>query len=405
MSEPQISQQEKHLIIGSWLPDIPFGDMTPRSMQQLTDAIWESSAPLASYALNRVGTWLDGSKPFNGDETFDVAWSSGETKLTVFKNKGRGAEPDRICTLTRKADGARWEVKWAKAKYRDVPEISLSRVSDDGNLIEICNGEITTGEPGTGNRHGFSNCPPPVRGSVEGFVRLGAFDDLVEFCSAVRPSMPDTLFNVSLEKTATFAHLQRLEELMLLLAADGGLPGRLCKRREDMVVRIANASAAKWMQTQYAPLIAGLRERGAEWGKGLIAYNDADYRCCLVDFDDGTIGLFSDNAATCSDERSYVARLNMKDGAVTGVEVHLLRDAEASYADEIAAIGARAASPDFVHDYESRSVSFPGGRDGWIAMNMFLWQSMADSTYALDDGKIETDSYFWRSSSRNEMTS
>lgn len=398
-----ITDKERKLIAECWLPYIPQGDMTPRVMQTLADAMWECSAPFASYVLNRVAAWLDGDTPFAGDDVFEVAWDdTGKASPSVFANKGRNPAQKRVCTLSRKNDGATWLVTWMPGKYRDVPEIALSRIDHAGEKLDIVRGEITTGEPGSGNRHRFSNCPPPVKGTVEGDIEYGAFDDLCGFCAAIRGSIPDNLLEVEKKDAVTFAHLARLQDLEPILELDGGLPGRLGAVRHAMVVRMVNTVAGKWMRGQYAPLIAGLRERGAEWGKGVMSYNDSDYHCCVVGFADGSIGLFSDNAASCADQHAYVARLEMDGDGVKSVGVHVFHGDDNDYRVKIAAIGEGSARPDFVYEYESRTPSFPGGRDGWYGMTMFLWQSMADSTYALEDGILKTDCWYWQDADSEE---
>jgi hypothetical protein len=370
--------------------------MSPHAMQMLTDSMWECSAPLASYVLNRVAAWLDGEDPFKGDETFDIAWEESPAPATaVFSKKGRSPVHPRVCTLTRREDGATWIVTWSSAKYRDVPEISLSLIDADGRNLDIVRGEITTGEPGSGNRHRFSNCPAPIKGTVEGDIEHGAFDDLCDFCDAIRGSLPEGHLDVPFENAVTFAHLARLEGLEEILTADGGLPGRLCGYRHKVCASVANTVAGVWMRDKYAPLIAGLRERGAEWGKGVLSYNDSDYRCCVVDFADGSIGLFSDNTASCEDEHAYFARIVADGDDVKSVAVHVLRKDE-DYQAKIDLIGAGAAQPDYAHDYQFCLTSFPGGRHGWIGMTMFLWQSMADVTYALEDGRLDEDCSYWR---------
>jgi hypothetical protein len=392
-----ITVTERKLISESWRPDLPWGGMNPHAMQMLTETMWECSAPLASYALNRVAAWLDGKVPFKGDETFDVAWEgSPAPATTVFSKKGRSPVHPRTCTLTRREDGATWVVTWSSAKYRDVPEISLSLIDASGQKLDIVRGEITSGEPGSGNRHRFSNCPPPIKGTVEADIEYGAFNDLRDFCDAIRGSLPEGHLAVPFESAVTFAHLSRLQGLEKILTADGGLPGRICALRHILCAKVANTVAGAWMRDKYVPLIAGLRERGAEWGKGALSYNDSDYRCCLVDFADGSIGLFSDNTASCADEHAYVARLETDGDAVKSVAVHVVGKDE-DYQAKIDAIGAGDSQPDYTYDYEFCQTSFPGGRMGWIGMTMFLWQSMADSTYALKDGRLDEDCSYWRS--------
>jgi len=393
-----LSRQEQELITSRWIPDIPEGPMTPRAVQRLTDAIWEGSAPLASFVLNRLAAWLEGDAPFNGNDVFEVSWERQQQSQTsrVFSRKGRNNVNDtRTCTLYRHDDGATWAVTWGRGEYRDVPEISLSRIDAGGEKLHIASGEITTGEPRSGNRHGLSDCPPPVKGTVEADIASGGFKDLWAFCSAIRASMPEDLLAVDLKDAVTYAHLSRLEDIAPIMEADGGLPGRLCGIRQDMIVHIVNGVHGHWMRDKFAPLVSGLRERGAEWGKAVMSYNDRDYHCCVIDFSDGSVGIFNDNSATCADESAYVARLEMVGDAVKSVGVYLFDAGARDYASKIEAIGNRAARPDYVHDFETTVTTTPGGRAGWAAMVMYLWQSMADSTYALNDGRLDESPSYW----------
>ncbi|NTF23558.1 hypothetical protein G6L37_34875 [Agrobacterium rubi] len=393
-----ISIQEARLITRRWIPEIREGKMDARVVQSLTDSIYEGSAPFASFVLNRVAAWLEGGKPFTGDDVLEVSWSRSDdaAALSVFSKKGRNRkEGNRSCTISRPADGASWVVSWGRAEYRDVPEIVLDRIGSAGEKLGIARGEITTGEPDSGNRHRFSDCPDPVKGTVEADIVLGGFDDLWDFCAAVRGSMPDSLLAVDLEETVTFAHLSRLEDIAPIMEADGGLPGRLCRTRHEMIVTIANGVHGHWMRDQYDQLILGLRDRGAVWGNGVISYNDSDYHCCVIDFSDGAVGLFSDNSATCADERAYVAKVISDNGNVSSVEVYLCAAGTRDYGGKIAAIGDGTALPDYVHDYTQFETTTPGGRAGWAAMIMFLWQSMADVEYGLKDGRLNESPSYW----------
>lgn len=388
MTEPaSITDQERNLIADGWYPHIPKAEMDVTLMQFMTNGLTECSSPLASYVLNRVGEWLDGGERFRGDGTFEASW------------REQGGE--RTCTLSRKSDGAAWTVTWGRHEYLEgARALTISRIDRDGEGIEIATGEITTRLPDSGNRLGLTNIfgftVSPIVGTVDGYVRTGAFDDLCTFSNAVRGSIPDKLLNVNKKNAVTVAHVSRLKSLEKVLRADGGLPGQICAARQMMATGDVCRVAGDWMREQYAPLIVGLRDLGAEWGKGILSYNDMDYYCCLVDFSDGSIGLFSDNIAACADEHAYVARLELDGDIVNSVAVYVFRKGEDDYQAVIDAIGEGSALPDFVYDYERQTPSFPGGRYGWRGMNMFLWQSLSDCVYGLRNGEIdEGDARYW----------
>lgn len=382
-----ITDRERRLIADGWYPHVPKMEMDVTLMQFMMNGLAECSAPLASYALNRVGEWLDGGERFHGDVTFDAGW--------------RGQGDDKTCTLSRKSDGATWVVGWGSHEYlAGARAITISRIDQFGDRIEVASGEITTKLPESGNRLGLTNflgfASSPVLGTVDGNARAGAFNDLCAFSDAVRGSIPDKLLKVNKKQAVTVAHVSRLKSLEKILEADGGLPGRICAARQMMATSDVTRIAGDWMQGQYPRLIEGLRDRGAEWGKGILNYNDMDFYCCLVDFSDGSIGLFSDNIATVADEHAYVARLEMDGDVVTSVAVHVFRKGDNDYQGKIEAIGDGSALPDFVYDYERQTPSFPGGRYGWYGMSMFLWQSLSDCTYGLMHGEIdEEDARYW----------
>jgi hypothetical protein len=394
---PSITDQERKLIAEGWYPHVPKAEMDVTLMQFMTNGLTECSAPLASYVLNRVGEWLDGGERFRGDGTFEANW--------------REQGDEKTCTLSRKSDGALWAVDWGRHEYLpDARAITISLIDQDGERIEIATGEITTKRPGSGNRLGLTNflgfAISPVVGTVDGYVRTGAFDDLCAFSDAVRGSIPDKLLKVNKKNAVTVGHVSRLKSLDRILEADGGLPGRICAARQMMATADVCRIAGDWMQEQYAPLIEGLRDQGAVWGKGMLSYNDMDYYCCLVDFSDGSIGLFSDNIAACADEHAYVARLETDGDIVNSVAVHVFRKGDHDYQAMIDAIGEGSALPDFVYDYERQTPSFPGGRYGWHGMNMFLWQSLSDCVYGLRNGEIdEEDARYWLGSPEDDGAS
>ena len=375
----RLTKDEMELVVGSWYQPIPRGELEPVHMQRIMDAKFDSSSPLASYVLNRTVAWLEGGERFEGDERLMTTWN--------------GSGRDRSCVLTDKEDGAAWKVSWFDTYNKaDRPAVKLSRFCGDGRWNDVAGGEITTGEPGSGNRHRFSNAPPPVRGTVEADIEVGAFDELCGFCDAVRGSMPEELLRTRAD-TVTFAHASRFEALYPILDADGGLPGRLCQAREGLVAIMATQSVCGWIGGRYAALAEGLREAGAEWGRGVLNYNDLDYSCCVIDMNDG-VALFNDNAATCADQRAYVARFAEEDGKLASISVHVFGEDE-DYQAKVEAIRNGSDRPDFVFDGPSGTPSFPGGRMGHAGMAMFFWQFMSDSLYALERGKLDTASGYW----------
>jgi hypothetical protein len=392
-----ISDKERKLITDGWYPHVPKAEMDVTLMQFMTNGLAECSAPLASYVLNRVGEWLDGGERFRGDKTFESGWSE------------QGDE--KTCTLSRKSDGATWAVTWGRHEYlAGARALTISQIGQNGEKTDIVTGEITTKLPGSGNRLGLTNffgfSRSPVLGTIDGYVRTGAFNDLCAFSAAIRGSIPDKLLKVNKKQAVTVGHVSRLKSLEKILEADGGLPGRICAARHMMATADICRFAGDWMREQYAPLIEGLRDQGAVWGKGVLSYNDMDYYCCLVDFSDGSIGLFSDNISACADEHAYVARLEMDGDVVKSVAVHVFRKDDDGYQAKINEIGEGTARPDFVYDYDRKLPSFPGGRYGWYGMSMFLWQSLTDCLYGLRNGEIdEEDARYWLGSPKDDEPS
>jgi hypothetical protein len=237
-------------------------------------------------------------------------------------------------------------------------------------------------------------------------MRLGAFDELCRFAQAIRVSLPESLLvheydgdpDMDCLVYLPFVSVKDIGGLAVskeLLEADGGLPGRLCQARHAFVTAKACYHVGNWMHERLVPLAEGLRDVGAVWGKAVQSYNDGDYFCAVVDFRDGPIGLFSDNAATGFEQHAYVARLLMDGDLVKAVEVHLF-DNDEDYHVKIAGIGEGAVGPAFVYDYEAKKPSFPGGRDGWTAMNLFFSQFTSDSNYALEEPNLDADCDYWR---------
>lgn len=378
-----LNDDERKLVLAGWFPGFPDHRLevpSPRDMQLLLDAKWEASAPLASYVLNRTAAWLEDGPPFAGDREFMSTWT--------------GEGDTRACTLTRKTDGAAWKISWDLARYRKVktPEMTLSRGTGGGGWEVLATGEITTGEPGSGNRQGFSNCPEPVAGTVEAEIHYGGFPFLVEFAQAVYGSMPKGHFD-TLENTVTFYHQLRLEGLGDLIRADGGLPGKLCAARDELVTIIVAGMGADWARTGYKDLAEGLRQAGAVWGQGVMVYNDLDYSCCVIETPDG-VALFNDNAATLADERAYVSRFVEEDGRTKHVLVYVFKEDE-SYPAKVEGIMDGTAEPDFSFDFDTRLPRFAPGRTGVGGMTMFFWQFLSDRMFAISDGNLNSKDRYW----------
>lgn len=384
-----LSVDDIKLIAEQGMPGFPDADYDIDEIQFVLGVLYDRVQPLASYVLNRVNVWLEGEGRWGGDEHFDTAWS--------------GDSERRSCTLIRKIDGASWNVDWTPKPRSEATEISVSSHSGGGEPAVVARGVISTGGTGTAGLR-------IAKGAVEGTMRLGAFDELCRFAQAVRASMPERLLVHQYEGDPDmeclvylpFVGLKDIGGLAVskeLLDADGGLPGRLCQGRHVFVTARACYHVGNWMHDRLVPLAEGLREAGAVWGKAVQSYNDGDYFCAVIDFADGSIGLFSDNAAT-GYESAYVARLRIEDDAVKAVEVHLLDDHE-GYQAQVGAIGQSGRAPDFVYDFEAKIPSFPGGRNGWTAMNMFFSQFVSDSIYALEELYLEDGNDYWKSPETN----
>lgn len=381
-----LSVDDLKLLAAQGVPGFPAADYDIDEIQFVLGVLYDRVQPLASYVLNRVNVWLEGDGRWKGDDYFDASWHDD------------GAF--RSCILTRKSDAATWVVDWSlKRFYPEVPCISISSHSITTGSTLIAHGDISAGGRGAGGLK-------ISKGAVEGQMRLGAFDDLCRFAQAIMVSMPASLlvheFNGDPDLECLvylpFVGLKDIGGLAVsseLLDADGGLPGRLCQARHAFVTAKACYHVGNWMRGRLAPLAEGLREVGAVWGKAVQSYNDGDYFCAVVDLADGSIGLFSDNAATGFDQHAYVARLCMEGAVVKSVEVTMF-DNDEDYQAKIAAIGEGAAAPDFTYDFEAKKPSFPNGRHGWTAMNLFFSQFTLDSNYALEEPNLETDCEYWR---------
>lgn len=386
-----LSVDDIKLIAEQGVPGFPDADYDVDEIQFVLSVLYDRVQPLASYVLNRVNVWLEGDGRWGGDEHFDASWHDD------------GAF--RSCTLTRKSDGVTWVVDWSlKRFYPEVPGISISSHSITTGSTLIAHGDISAGGRGAGGLK-------ISKGAVEGQIRLGAFDDLCRFAQAIRVSMPASLLvheftgDPELECLVylPFVGLKDIGGLAVakeLIDADGGLPGRLCQGRHVFVTAQACYHVGKWMRDRLVVLADGLREAGAVWGNAVQSYNDGDYFCAVIDLSDGSIGLFSDNAATGFDHHAYVAHLRLDGGAVGAVEVHLFANGE-NYQAKVAGIGRGTASPDFVYDFEAKTPSFPGGRNGWTAMNMFFSQFVSDSIYAIKELNLVDGKDYWKSPETN----
>jgi hypothetical protein len=380
-----LSVDDLKLLAAQGVPGFPDADYDIDEMQFVLGILYDRVQPFASYVLNRVNVWLEGDGRWGGDDAFEAAWN------------GDGAE--RSCILTRKNDGTTWIVDWSPKRLRpEVTAISISSYSAGLGSTPIAHGDISLGGNGAGGLK-------IAKGAVEAQMRLGAFDELCQFAQAIRPSMPDRLIvhefdgDPDMEVLAylPFVSVKDIGGLAVskeLLEADGGLPGRLCQARHVFVTAKACYHVGNWMRERLVPLAEGLRDVGAVWGKAVQSYNDGDYFCAVVDFADGSVGLFSDNAATGFDQHAYVARIRPDWESVGTVEVHLF-DNDDDYQAKIAGIGEGAVGPAFVYDFEAKKPSFPGGRDGWTAMNLFFSQFVSDSIYALEEPNLDADCDYW----------
>jgi len=376
----QLTEAERELVHGLGTPVFPDGDYDIDDIRIVMDSLTDRIQPFASYVLNRVHALLEGDGRWRGDAVFDV--------------EHQDLNDLRSYILTRKADGATWTVDlWPKRREPEITQVTINVHKPGRGGVKIASGHISNG--------GVDALRFRVEpGAVDGVVSLSAFEDLCRFSQAIRGSMPSSLLILEpVEDFRAFLPMMRVIHAGALdadlLLADGGMPGRLCQARQAYVTHIASRAVCGWMWQRLVPLVDGLREAGAEWGKAFMSYNDGDNSCCAVDFPDGSKGYFSDKAATGDDPHSFIARIDADGNDVRRLTVSLLDVDDFEPLGMVLGGGKQA---DFIYDFASMSASFPGGRDGWTAMSLLFWQFVTDSNSALAEGTLDLDGQHWTAS-------
>lgn len=377
MHNRKLTDEEIDLIMDGWQPEFPT-ELEVGNMQRMIDGIVGCSDPLTSHLLNRIHVWLaPEGEPWQGDDRFDAVWTDGGKKKT--------------CTLTNREDASEWRVSWF-VKYSD-PEIVLERRLEDGSFAEVAEGKVEDGKRVERSRMTVITNVPTTVGSVYGYTSYGAFEDVCDFARAVSPSMPDELKAVT-KGTVTWENHYLLESLEPMLVRDGGLPGELCFARHSIIAAYGTGVGAKWIRSKQEALAEGLRAAGAVWGEGYLSYNDSDYRCCVVDMADGKTGFFNDNTASCADVSAYVAWFDKDENGVTALSSYVFRKDEEIH-ETMPKVVAGEITPDFNYDFAARFPKFKEGRMGNAALVMLFWQFLADNTFALEDGTLNTGDGYW----------
>lgn len=334
----------------------------------LVDQFQHRSDSLVSHGLNRVAAWLDGpAGRWSGDDRLRATWEND------------------ACTL--EGEGQVWRLALDKRNGKGFLE--LSRVDPDGRATSVAKGNVKSGngitwrqlELGTEAEGNVT-----FEGSVEGTAALGAFQEFCDFMEVVKPSIPQAILDVA-AGTAWLTQISEFLDVRDLVRLDGGLPGRLARKRDSIVQSWGAQAGLLSVLDRYEAFANGLSETGAVWGQGFIGYNDGDNRCCTIPMEEGTVALYSEHSGSGSAARGYVALFDVDgEGAVHSVSGFLLEgDDDAAV---VSAVVDRTAVPDFRFDVAGHHVEFVEGRKGHLALRLMFIQFAYDEEYALENGEL-----------------
>jgi hypothetical protein len=379
MQNKALTEDEIDLLMDGWQPEFPT-ELEVHNMQRMIDGIVGCSDALTSHLLNRVHVWLaPEGDAWQGDERINATWAETGKKKT--------------CVLTDRDGGSEWRISWfVKYLGRD-QNISLERRLEDGSFAEVAEGVIEDGKRVERSRIKVFTKVPTTIGSVYGFTSYGAFEDICDFGTLISPSMPAELKAVT-KHTVTYENHYQLESLEPVLVHDGGLPGELSYARHKIISAYGTGVGAEWIASKQEALADGLRAAGAVWGSGYLTYNDLDYHCCVVDMGDGKTGFFNDNTATCADVSAYVAWFDKDETGVTALSSYVFRKDE-EIREAMPKVMSGETPPDFRYTFSNGFAEVSDNRMGEAAVVMLFWQFLADNTFALEDGKMNTNDGYW----------
>jgi hypothetical protein len=344
-------------------------DFDSDTVLDILDGFQGHSNPLVSHGLNRIIAWLSGPDGrWAGDDRIRVTWYGD------------------VCTLEH--DGQAWQLSLGVTANRK-RRVKLARLMTGEETASLASGTeynfngLTWGLLEIG---GEDEADITFERSIDAEVSVGAFEEFCDFMDVIKPSIPQTILDV----TAGTVWVEKADEFLTvreLVRHDGGLPGRLCRSLDHTNQVLGARSGLLSVTDRFQALSHGLAERGAVWGQNILHYNDDDCRCCVVSTGDNSVALYSEHTASGRPERGYVAVFDLgSDGRAASVSGYLLEgDDDATL---VSSIVDQSASPAFHFDVSSNLVEFAEGRKGHHALRLMLLQFAYDEEFALKDGEL-----------------
>ncbi|MCZ7860977.1 hypothetical protein O9X98_06125 [Agrobacterium salinitolerans] len=362
----------------AYFPRVPSGNLSADQIFQLEELGPRSVNSLASFSLNRIGSWLerpDGIK-WAGDERISVSWDED-------------AKGTKTCVIVDRASEKSWTVAWYAE--RDEAIIEVSAVTAPGTATVLAKGEIDDGHrvERLAKRHFYTT--PSGPGAVMGRFHNEAYEQLFELTSALAPSMPED-FRLHTHDTVTGEVVGYLDTQKKVLAFDGGLPGKLTAAYVRAVLDHVCAPAAVWTRDSAPQFMDAMTSAGAVWGSASLVYHDGDITTCAIPMPDGSPAFYHGNRAKWDGEIGYVAWFEShgRDDARLCVQM-IMGDTAAE--DVVKAMLAGNGDPVLVFDYKTQQTQ--PGRSSAIAKEFFFFDYACDLRRALGDGKLQTDCGLW----------
>ena len=189
-------------------PDFTVGEFDVDKVRLVGDTIDRFASPFVAFAINRIGSWLEGEEkglvikrkvrgPWNGDQNVEISREQTE-------------EGGRKCTLTDRNTGMSWRLSWEDV-YK-VPSVTVETKEADGSFRFIARAQV--------NRANAVRTPGPA-GDVPAYAKSDGFDALFALSQLMARVMPENFrsdWKSGMQKE-DFAQLGRIREI---LAADGG---------------------------------------------------------------------------------------------------------------------------------------------------------------------------------------
>jgi hypothetical protein len=362
----------------AYFPEVPSGILTSHDIFQLEELGPRCVNSLASFSLNRIGSWLqrpDGTR-WAGDERIATSWNEDA--------KGR-----QTCLITDRTSDNSWSVSWYSERGEAIIEVCEALA--DGTVNVLAKGEIDDGHrvERLAKRHFYTR--PSGPGAVMGRFHSERYAQLFLLTSTLSPSMPPE-FRLHTHDTVTGEVAGFLETQTGLLAFDGGLPGGLAAGYVRSVLDHVCAPAAEWTRDSAAQFMETLTSAGAVWGSASLSYHSGDITVCAVASPDGQPAFYHGNRAKWSGEIGYVAWFENYGRKNARLFVQMIEGGKV--AEEVVnAMLAGDGNPGLVFDYETQRTL--DGRSSAIAKEFFFFDYAIDVQRAVKEGKLQYDCGLW----------